>query len=67
MTDPYKVMEKEEKLHGRGVEDNGQSITSSIFAVKALMDLDIKPTYEVGLIFVADEEIENEKGIIYPY
>jgi succinyl-diaminopimelate desuccinylase len=65
MTDPYRVMEKEEKLYGRGVEDNGQSITSSIFAAKALTDLDIKPAYDVGLIFVADEEIDNEKGIKY--
>jgi succinyl-diaminopimelate desuccinylase len=64
-TDPYNVLEKEERLYGRGVEDNGQSITSSIFAAKALMDLDLRPAYDVGLIFVADEEIDNEKGIKY--
>jgi succinyl-diaminopimelate desuccinylase len=63
--DPFKVMEKGEKLYGRGVEDNGQSITSSIFAAKTLMALDLKPAYDVGLIFVADEEIDNKKGIKY--
>jgi len=65
MTEPFRVIEKEEKLYGRGVEDNGQSITSSIFAAKVLMDLDLKPAYDVRLIFVADEEIDSEKGIKY--
>ena len=65
MTKPYVAIEKEERLYGRGVEDNGQSITSSIFAAKVLMDLDLRPNYDVGLIFVADEEVDNEKGIKY--
>ena len=62
-TDPYTLVEKDCKLYGRGVEDNGQSLTASIFAAKALLDLNIQPTFDIVLFFVSDEEESNEKGI----
>jgi len=64
-TDPYKVVEKDGKLYGRGTEDNHQGIVSSIIAVKALRDEKIIPEYDVGLIFVSDEECGSKYGIDY--
>jgi succinyl-diaminopimelate desuccinylase len=61
--DPYRIVVKDGKAIGRGVEDNGQSLTASIFAAKALMDLNIQPPRDIVLIFVSDEEETNEKGI----
>jgi succinyl-diaminopimelate desuccinylase len=64
-TDPYKVVEKEGKLFGRGVEDNQQGIVSSILAVKALRKANVRPAYDVGLAIVADEEVGSKYGIEY--
>ena len=62
-TDPYEIAIQDGKAYGRGVEDNGQSITASLFAVKTLIDLNIQPPRDVVLVFVSDEEETNEKGI----
>ena len=66
--DPWQVQVEKDtkgrtKLIGRGTEDNQQGLTSSVFAVKALRDLDVVLQYDVGLIFVADEETGNGYGI----
>ena len=53
------------KLIGRGVEDNQQGLASSVFAVKALRDLNITPEYNVGLVLVADEETGSIYGADY--
>ncbi|MEM2021464.1 MAG: M20 family metallo-hydrolase, partial [Zestosphaera sp.] len=44
-------------------EDNGQSIVASLYAVKALMDLDIRPKRTVILAFVSDEETGSRYGL----
>ena len=64
-TDPYQAVVKEGKIYGRGVEDNQQEMVASIFAVKALIDLGLKPNYNVGLVLVADEETGSKYGIDY--
>ncbi len=64
-TDPYKVVEKDGKLYGRGTEDNQQAIVSSLLAVKMLQDLNLQPKYNVGLLFVADEETGSGNGVDY--
>jgi succinyl-diaminopimelate desuccinylase len=64
-SDPYKVVEKNGKLYGRGTEDNQQAVVSSIYAVKAMKDLNLTPEYNVGLVFIADEETGSEFGISY--
>lgn len=64
-TDPYQAVVKDGKLYGRGVEDNGQSLAASLFAAKALMELGLRPTCDVGLVFVADEETGSDKGIVH--
>jgi succinyl-diaminopimelate desuccinylase len=63
VTKPFKPTIKDERIYGRGSEDNGQSMIASIFAVKALKRLGIKPKRTVALAFVADEEQGSTYGI----
>jgi succinyl-diaminopimelate desuccinylase len=63
VTKPFKPTIKDEKIYGRGSEDNGHSMIASIFAVKALKRLGIKPKRTVALAFVADEEQGSTYGI----
>lgn len=65
VTKPFEPIVKDGKVYGRGSEDNMQSMFASIFAVKALKNLGIKPKRTVALCFVADEETESEFGIRY--
>ena len=62
-TKPFEPIVKEGRIYGRGSEDNGQSLISSVFAVKALKNLGIKPRRTVALAFVADEEQGSTYGI----
>jgi succinyl-diaminopimelate desuccinylase len=63
VTKPFIPTVKNDCIYGRGSEDNGQSIVASIFAVKALKQLGIKPSHTIALAFVADEEQKSTKGI----
>jgi succinyl-diaminopimelate desuccinylase len=63
--DPWTVRVADGKLIGRGVEDNQQGLTSSVFAVKAYRDLDLIPQHNIGLVFVSDEETGSRYGIQY--
>jgi len=63
--DPWTVRVVDNRLIGRGVEDNQQGLTSSVFAVKAYRDLNITPQNRVGLVFVSDEETGSRFGIQY--
>ncbi len=62
-TDPYDPVLKKGKLYGRGVEDNGQSLTASLFAAKALLDSGQQQKRTVKVAFVADEEVGSKFGI----
>lgn len=62
-TPPYQCTEKDGKLYGRGTEDNGQAIVSTIIAAKILKNLDLIPEYNMGLIFAADEEQGSVYGL----
>ena len=62
-TDPFEPVVKDGKIYGRGVEDNGQELVASLYAVKALRDGGIIPDYNINLVFVADEETGSEFGI----
>jgi len=61
-TDPYQATVIEDKIYGRGTEDNQQEMVASIYAVKALKSLGFTPAYDVGLLFVADEETGSVYG-----
>lgn len=63
--DPFKPWVESGKIFGRGVEDNQQDLVASIFAVKALRALGLKPAFDVGLAIVADEETGSANGIGY--
>ncbi|MBX5329181.1 MAG: M20 family metallo-hydrolase [Candidatus Bathyarchaeota archaeon] len=65
ITKPFEPTIREGRVYGRGSEDNGQSMIASIFAVKALESLKIKPKRTVALAFVADEEQGSKYGIQY--
>ncbi|MFI3257144.1 MAG: M20 family metallo-hydrolase [Spirochaetales bacterium] len=63
--DPWKVIEKDGKIYGRGVEDNQQGLCSGVFAALAFVKNNIKPQNTVKLLFVADEEVGSAYGIQY--
>jgi succinyl-diaminopimelate desuccinylase len=63
VTKPFEPLLKDGKLYGRGSEDNLQSMVASIFAVKALKSLRIRPKRTVALCFVSDEEQGSTFGI----
>jgi succinyl-diaminopimelate desuccinylase len=65
VTKPFEPVVKDDRVYGRGSEDNGQALVASIFAVKALRNLGVKPKRTVALAFVADEEQGSRYGIRY--
>lgn len=62
-TDPWKVVEKDGKLYGRGVEDNQQGLVSAAFAGLYYIENKIIPSQTIKLLFVADEENGSNYGI----
>ncbi len=63
-TDPYEPIVKDGRIFGRGSEDNGQAIGSTMFAVKALKSLGLKPRMNLGVAYVSDEESGSKYGVI---
>lgn len=62
-SDPYTLKTDNNTIYGRGVEDNQQGLTASVFAALSLAENNITPEYDVKLLFVADEETGSEYGI----
>jgi succinyl-diaminopimelate desuccinylase len=60
---PFEPLVTNDRVYGRGCEDNGQSLVASLFAAKALKHLSVKPNRTVALAFVADEEQGSVYGI----
>jgi succinyl-diaminopimelate desuccinylase len=63
--DPFKAWVEGGKIFGRGVEDNQQDLVASLFAVKAFEAEKIRPSFNIGIALVADEETGSRKGIEY--
>jgi len=63
ITKPFDPLIKEGKIYGRGAEDNGQSLVASLYAIRSLMNLEIRPKRDVILAFVSDEETGSNYGI----
>ncbi|MCL2135204.1 MAG: M20 family metallo-hydrolase [Candidatus Bathyarchaeota archaeon] len=63
VTEPFNPVVVNGCVFGRGSEDNGQSLVASVFALKALKLLGVRPSITVGLVFVADEEQGSKYGI----
>ncbi len=64
-TDPFKPVIKDEKIYCRGAEDNGQAIASTFLAAKTILELNIRPSINLGLAFVSDEEAGSFYGAQY--
>jgi succinyl-diaminopimelate desuccinylase len=62
-TDPFKVLYKDGRVYGRGVEDNQQGLVGSIFAALSIAAAGGVPAHTVKLLFVADEEVGSAFGI----
>lgn len=60
---PFEPKVAEDRIFGRGTEDNGQSLVASLYAVAALRRLGVVPKRTVCLAFVADEELGSVFGI----
>jgi succinyl-diaminopimelate desuccinylase len=65
VTKPFSPVLLGDCVFGRGSEDNGQSLVASVFALKALKELGVRPGFTVGLVFVSDEEHGSQYGIQY--
>jgi succinyl-diaminopimelate desuccinylase len=63
-TDPYVPVVKDGKIFGRGSEDNGQAVGSTLFAMKAIKTLGIKPRMNLGVACFSDEESGSKYGVI---
>lgn len=64
-SDPYTLRVEEDRLYGRGTEDNHHGIVASLLAVKAFLDLKLTPAYTVALALVSDEETGSDHGLGY--
>lgn len=62
-SDPFVARVENGRIYGRGTEDNQQEMVASMFAVRAMLDLGVKPAVDVCLMLVADEETGSEFGV----
>jgi succinyl-diaminopimelate desuccinylase len=63
--DPYTLRVEGDRIYGRGVEDNQHGLVAAVFAAKPFVQMKIKPKFNIGLLFVADEEVGSNFGIGY--
>jgi succinyl-diaminopimelate desuccinylase len=59
--DPFKAVVKNGRIYGRGAQDNGQGVLSSMYALKSLLGKSLK--YNYGLVLAADEETTSRYGV----
>ena len=62
-TDPWRPVIMDDKVVGRGVEDNGTPLVASLYAVRALAEAGIRTGCHIGCVLVADEEQGSKWGI----
>ncbi len=62
-SDPWKPVIVDDKVVGRGVEDNGTPLVASLYAVRALAEVGIRTGCHIGCALVADEEQGSKWGI----
>lgn len=63
-TPPFEGVLKDGRIYGRGTEDNGQSVISSLFASRPFLGQDLEGM-SLGIVYVADEETTSKMGIEY--
>ena len=62
-TEPFEPKLVDDRLYGRGTEDNGQALVSTLSAYRALIGEKMKPARPIGFACVADEESGSEFGV----
>ncbi len=62
-TQPFNPIFKDGKIYGRGAEDNGQAIISSLYVGRAFDEADLVPKYNLKVMLVSDEETGSEYGV----
>ncbi len=62
-TDPFSAVIKDEKIYGRGTNDDGSGLISSLYAAKSLLNDKARLKYNVGLVLAADEENGSKYGV----
>ncbi len=62
-TNPFEPVIRDGRIYARGAEDNGQAIASMLLAARILMELELRPRVNLGMIFVSDEEAGNKYGL----
>ena len=62
-SDPFKLLVQDDKLIGRGVNDNHGSIVPAIILYGLLDKFNITPPCNFGIIFFSDEENGSDYGI----
>jgi acetylornithine deacetylase/succinyl-diaminopimelate desuccinylase-like protein len=55
-TDPFKLIERDGYLYGRGTNDNKQGAVGSLVALMKLRAAGFKPSRDIVLLFTGDEE-----------
>ena len=63
-TDPFKMVEKDGILYGRGVSDDKGAVVASMIALKVLKDMGVPMTKRIRLIMGTNEET-GSKGLAY--
>jgi succinyl-diaminopimelate desuccinylase len=61
--DPFCVRIDGDRMYGRGTNDNGQGVMSSIYAMRAIKESGIDTGYNFGLVLAADEEVGSRYGM----
>jgi succinyl-diaminopimelate desuccinylase len=61
-TDPFKAVIKNDRIYGRGAQDNGQGIIAGLYTIKRLKG-STKMKFNCGLVLAADEESGNRYGV----
>ena len=64
-SDPYELQVDGDIIIGRGVEDNHQGIVCSLLVAGALLELNLTPPMNFGVLLVADEETGSKYGLDY--
>lgn len=58
---PFEITEEGNRIYGRGTSDNGQALLLSLLLLRKLRVEDLN--YNLGIAFVADEEMGSQFGI----
>lgn len=62
-TDPFTPEEKDGRLYGLGVEDNGQAVISILHTCFHMVENNLQAKCNIGFIFAADEETGSDLGL----